>query len=113
MITKYGFGNSLATLAAIYNLFLIRQRVIKNAIFLTKSNNPRVVKLMCGVVGAVYFAGLYICWKIPPFLGEVAARTYVSTEDVVTSILLQGVTEEILLNNKNLKNQLNQEGLKL
>jgi hypothetical protein len=93
MMTKHGLGCFLATMAAVYNLFLIRQRIIKNAIFLTKSNNPRVVKLMCVAVGSVYFAGLYCCWKIPCLFAEIAARTYVATEDSVTSLLLENFTE--------------------
>jgi hypothetical protein len=67
MMTRHGVGSLAATVAAAYNLFLIRQRVIKNAIYLTKSNNPTVVKLMCVVVGSIYYMGLYCLWHIPPF----------------------------------------------
>lgn len=67
MMTRYGVGSRLATVAALYNLFLIRQRILKNAIYLTKSNNPRTVKLMCVLVGSIYFTGLYCLWKIPSF----------------------------------------------
>jgi hypothetical protein len=79
MMTRYGVGTKIAAIAAAYNLFLIRQRVIKNAIYLTKSNSPRTVKTMCGVVGFAYYVGLYCLWQIPAFFSEVAARTYVST----------------------------------
>jgi hypothetical protein len=67
MMTRYRMGSIFATVAALYNVFLIRQRIIKNAISLTKSNNPRVVKSMCLVVGSLYFAGLYCLWHIPSF----------------------------------------------
>jgi hypothetical protein len=67
MMTRYKFGTLAATAAAGYNLFLIRQKIIKNAIYLTKSNHPTIVKFMCGIVGFVYYMGLYCLWQIPPF----------------------------------------------
>lgn len=67
MLTRYRFGTIAASAIALYNLFLIRQRVIKNAISLTKSNNPLAVKAMCVVVGSLYYVGLYCLWQIPTF----------------------------------------------
>jgi hypothetical protein len=93
MMTRYRMGTLAATGAAAYNLFLIRQRNIKNARYLTKSTNPMIIKFMCGVVGAIYYMGLYCLWQIPPFFSEVAVRTYVSTEDLVTNILLLNYAE--------------------
>ncbi len=87
-MTRYHVGSTFATLAALYNVFLIRQKIIKNAIFLTKSKNPRVVKSMCLVVGSLYFAGLYCLWHVPSFFAEIAVRVYVSSEDVVTNLML-------------------------
>lgn len=79
MATRYGMGNIFASIAALYNLFLIRQRVIKNAIYLTKSNNPKIVKSMSLVVGSLYYAGLYCIWHLPPFFSEIAVRCYVAS----------------------------------
>ena len=112
-MTRYGMGSIFATVAALYNLFLIRQRILKNAIYLTKSNNPRTVKMMSVVVGSLYFAGLYCIWHIPSFFSEVAVRVYVSTEDVVTNWLMRRYAEEILLNDKRLERVLKLDGLKL
>ena len=89
MMTRYHFGSMFATVAAIYNLFLIRQKVIKNAVFLSKSNNPRVVKTMCLVVGSLYFYGLYALWHIPSLFSEIAVRVYWSTEDACTNVLMR------------------------
>ena len=89
MATRYGVGSTVASVAALYNLFLIRQRVIKNSIFLTKSKNPRVVKAMCVVVGSIYYGGLYLLWNLPSFFSEVAVRTYVASEDAVCNFLLR------------------------
>ncbi len=98
-MTRYRVGSLFATVAAAYNLFLIRQRVIKNAIFLTKSNNPRIIKPMCFLVGSIYFLGLYCLWHIPSFFSETAVRVYVATEDAVTNLLLNKYAEEILIKN--------------
>lgn len=112
-MTRYGMGSIFATVAALYNLFLIRQRILKNAIYLTKSNKPRTVKMMSVIVGSLYFAGLYCIWHIPSFFSEVAVRVYVSTEDVVTNWLMRRYAEEILLNDKRLERVLKLDGLKL
>ncbi len=79
MMTRYRFGTIASSLIALYNLFLMRQRIIKNAISLTKSNNPFIVKSMCLVVGSLYYVGLYCLWQIPTFFSEVAVRTYISS----------------------------------
>lgn len=78
MATRYRYGSIVATMMAFYNLFLIRQRIIKNSIALTKSNNSKIVKFSCVLVGSVYFSGLYILWQVPSFFAETAARTYVA-----------------------------------
>lgn len=113
MATRYGIGSTFATIAALYNLFLIRQTIIKNAIYLTKSNKPRIVKAMSVVVGSMYFTGLYCLWHIPSFFSEVAVRVYVSTEDVVTNRLLKRHAEQILLNEQKVDKILKKDGLKL
>lgn len=113
MATRYGVGGTFATVAALYNLFLIRQRIIKNSIFLTKSNNPKVVKAMCLVVGSLYYAGLYSLWHIPSFFSEIGVRAYVASEDAVSNILLRDHLEQILLNNPRLKKSLEKDGLRL
>jgi len=112
MMTRYRFGSVFATGIAFYNLFLIRQRIIKNAIALTKSNNPKMVKGMCFVVGSIYYLGLYCLWHIPSFFAEIAVRSYISTEDAVTTIALKNQIEDILINDKRLKRVLLADGLK-
>ena len=66
-MTRAHLGSIFAFFLAIYNTFLIRQRIIKNSIYITKSNNPIVVKGTCLVVGLMYFSGLYALWHIPSF----------------------------------------------
>ena len=113
MMTRYHAGSYFATIAAIYNTFLLRQKIIKNSIFLTKSNNPRFVKPMCFVIGSFYFFGLYCLWHIPSFFAEVAVRVYVATEDTVSNILLKKYLEEILCENVKLGNVLEKDGVRL
>lgn len=88
MTTRIHLGTFAALIMSIYNTFLIRQRIIKNAISLSKSNNPRVVKVMSVGIGSLYFVGLFCLWHIPSFFLEVAARLYCSVEDVTTNALL-------------------------
>lgn len=113
MMTRYHFGSSAATIAAFYNLFLIRQRVIKNAIYISRSNNPRVVKVMCGVIGSLYLYGLYILWHIPSLFAEVAVRNYWASEDAVTNSLMREKLEELLFSDARLKKILTDDGLKI
>ena len=98
MATRSHLGTFCALAMACYNTFLIRQRIIKNAIHLTKSNNPRIVKAMTGIVGFLYFTGLYVIWHIPSFFTEVAVRVYVSTEDVTTNYLLKDHLKNTIFN---------------
>lgn len=67
MMTRYRVGSIFATVAACYNVFLIRQKILKNAIYLSRSKNPKVVKFMSLIVGSIYFSGLYVVWHIPSF----------------------------------------------
>ena len=46
---------------ALYNTFVIRQRIFKNAIHLTKSNNPTVVKF---VNNKIFRHQLLLGWDI-------------------------------------------------
>ncbi len=113
MATRYRMGSLFATIAAFYNTFLLRQKILKNSIYITKSTNPRVVKSMCLIVGAFYFFGLYCLWHIPSFFAEIAVRLYVATEDTVTNVLLKRYLEEILGNNPKLDKVLEKDGLRL
>ena len=45
-LARYYGGSRFAIVMAMYNTFVIRQRIFKNAIHLTKSNNPTVVKIV-------------------------------------------------------------------
>ena len=113
MLTRSHGGTFFALGLAVYNTFLIRQRIIKNAIHITKSNNPRIVKAMTGVVGFLYFSGLYVIWHIPSFFTEIAVRMYVSTEDTVTNYLLRDKLRNDIFSEKKLKLILQHEDLKI
>jgi hypothetical protein len=89
MFTRSHMGNIFGGIMAVYNLYLLRQKVIKNAIHVTKSTNSIVVKGMSLVVGVLYFMGLYVMWQIPPFFCEVAVRVYCATEDTVTTSMIK------------------------
>jgi hypothetical protein len=52
---------------SVYNTYLLRQVILKNAINLSKSNNPKVVKPVSVVVGGFYLMGLYVLWNVPCF----------------------------------------------
>ncbi len=96
MITRQHLGSLLAFGVAGYNTFLLRQTIIKNAIHLTKSNNPKVVGPACFLVGAFYYAGLAITWHIPSFFTELAVRVYCSAENASTTMLFrEGIKGEL------------------
>ena len=67
LITRQHFGSFIAFGLAGYNTFLLKQKIIKNAIHLTKSNNPKIVTGGCLVVGSFYYTGLAIIWHVPSF----------------------------------------------
>jgi hypothetical protein len=67
LLTRQHFGSYAALVIAGYNTFLLKQKIIKNAIHITKSNNPNVVVGASFLVGAFYYAGLSIVWHIPSF----------------------------------------------
>ena len=69
LITRQHIGSMLAFPVAAYNTYLLRQKIIKNAIHLTKSNNPKIVMGGCIAVGSLYYLGLAIVWHIPSFFG--------------------------------------------
>lgn len=78
LLTRQHMGSTIAFGVAAYNTFLLRQKIIKNAIHLTKSNNPRVAVAAGVVVAGFYFAGLSLVWHIPSFFSELAVRVYCS-----------------------------------
>lgn len=76
LLTRQHFGSYIAFGLAGYNTFLLRQKILKNAIAITKSNNPRIVGVACGIVGLYYYAGLAVVWHVPSFFAELAVRVY-------------------------------------
>ncbi len=88
-MTRDHTGSYIAMALSIYNVYLLRQNILKNAIHLTKSNNLKIVKPMSVVVGGFYFVGLYILWNVPCFFTEVAVRVYCATETATTNVLLR------------------------
>lgn len=89
LLTRQHMGSLIAFGLAGYNTFLLRQKIIKNAIHLTKSNNPQVVAAASALVGGLYYAGLSIVWHIPSFFSELAVRVYCSSENAATTILFR------------------------
>lgn len=71
-------GSLAAFFLAGYNTFLLRQKIIKNAIHLSKSNNPKVVGAVSVFVALLYYGGLAVVWHIPSFFSELAVRVYCS-----------------------------------
>jgi hypothetical protein len=78
LLTRQHVGSLAAFAIAGYNTFLLRQKIIKNAIHLTKSNNPKIVIGTSFFVAAFYYVGLTIVWHIPSFFSELAVRVYCS-----------------------------------
>ena len=78
-MTRQHMGSYIAFVAAGYNTFLLKQKILKNAIFITKSNNPTVVKSASVGVALLYFSGLSIMWHIPSIFAELAVRVYCSS----------------------------------
>lgn len=52
---------------SIYNVYLLRQTILKNAIHISKSNNVKIVRPVSLVVGGFYLFGLYLLWNVPCF----------------------------------------------
>ena len=67
LLTRQHLGSYVAFGLAGYNTFLLRQKIIKNAISITRSNNPKVVGVASLGVGLYYFLGLAVVWNIPSF----------------------------------------------
>lgn len=66
-MTRDHTGSYIAMGLSVYNVYLLRQTILKNAIHLSKSNNVKVVKSMSLIVGGCYLFGLYLLWNIPCF----------------------------------------------
>lgn len=66
-MTRDHTGSYIAMALSIYNVYLLRQNILKNAIHLTKSNNMKILRPATAVVGSLYLAGLYVLWNIPCF----------------------------------------------
>ena len=78
LMTRQHLGSYVAFALATYNTYLLRQKILKNAISLTKSTQPAVVKLASVGVSLLYFTGLTVMWHIPSFFAELAVRVYCS-----------------------------------
>ena len=75
-MTRDHTGSYIAMIFSLYNVYLLRQNILKNAIHLIKSTNPKYVKPACGLVGTFYMIGLFCLWNIPCFFTELAVRVY-------------------------------------
>ncbi len=78
LLTRQHIGSYLAFGLAGYNTFLLRQKILKNAIALTRSTRPRTVMAASAGVGLLYFLGLTVVWHVPSFFAELAVRVYCS-----------------------------------
>ncbi len=97
-MTRDHTGSYVAMALSVYNVYLLRQTILKNTIHLTKSNNLRIVKPVSAIVGGFYFMGLYILWNVPCFFTEVAVRVYCATETATTNVLLKNHLNNSILN---------------
>ena len=88
-MTRDHTGSYIAMAMSIYNVYLIRQTILKNAIHLCKSTKVKIVKPMSYFVGGIYFMGLYLLWNVPCFFTELAVRVYCATENATTNVLLR------------------------
>lgn len=86
-----------------YNTFLLRQKILKNAISLTKSTQPQVVRMAGAGVSLCYFGGLVVMWHIPSFFAELAVRVYCSSENAMTSVLFRSYLRQEIFNEQRLQ----------
>ena len=93
-------GSYVALAMTIYNVHLLRQKILKNAIHITKSNKPLVVKSVSLLIGSLYFAGLYTLWHIPSIGAEIAVRVYVASEVTATNYLVDENKNNLLRGEK-------------
>ena len=89
LLTRQHLGSYVAFGVAGYNTFLLKQKILKNAISITKSNHPTVVKVASVGVGLLYFAGLSVMWHVPSVFAELAVRVYCSSENAATTVLFR------------------------
>ena len=47
---------------------------MKHSIFISRTNNPKVVKAVSLFVGGAYLAGLFAVWHVPPLFIEISLR---------------------------------------
>ena len=99
-------GSYIAFVAAGYNTFLLKQKILKNAIFITKSNNPTVVKSASVGVALLYFSGLSIMWHIPSIFAELAVRVYCSSENAATTVLFRSYLRNEIFSDQRLNSVL-------
>ena len=103
LLTRQHFGSYVAFGAAGYNTFLLKQKIIKNAVAITKSKNPTVVKSASVGVALLYFVGLSMVWHIPSLFAELAVRIYCSTENATTTLLFKDYLKKEIFNQTRLK----------
>ena len=103
LITRQHMGSLAAFLIAGYNTTLLKQRILKNAIHLTKSNKPYVVLPAAAGVGLMYYAGLVCVWHIPSFFAELAVRVYCASENATTTVLFRDFMQKELFSEKRLE----------
>ena len=70
---RLGFGSKAALLISFYNVYIIRQQIIKHAIHLSRSKNPRVIKGASFLVGFGYTTALFIVWQLPFLCFDIGA----------------------------------------
>jgi len=103
LLTRQHIGSYVAFGIAGYNTFLLKQKIIKNAISITKSINPNVVKTASVGVGLLYFIGLTAVWHIPSLFAELAVRVYCSTENAATTVFFKDYLKKEVFNSQRLK----------
>jgi hypothetical protein len=103
LMTRQHLGSYAAFGLAGYNTFLLRQRILKNGIALTRSNHPMIVKTASVGISICYFMGLSVVWHIPSLFAEMAVRVYCSSENAATTVLFRAYLKNELFNDDRLK----------
>ncbi|KAM3144392.1 hypothetical protein pb186bvf_003556 [Paramecium bursaria] len=71
---RHHIGSSLAFCMAVHNLYYMKQSILKQTIHLTKSNNPKVIKIARIPLYGIYFIVLSALWHIPSISAEIGVR---------------------------------------
>ena len=73
---KWHIGGYIACLGATWNLFSLRQNILKHSLHICKSKSKFVLYPTIGFIGTMYYLGLIGVWHIPSFSAEVTSKIF-------------------------------------